>query len=78
MNLRLEEDIAYQLSLVRREPDEDDEHLAERLYHAQMEVLSANAGRDLVMLSDPLDPFQFKNLKPEFREDWIQKAKMYK
>ena len=71
------EDIKYQMSLAKRESGETDEHLAIRLYHVQMEVLSANAGRDLVS-NDPSDPFQFEKLDATTREGWIQKAKEYK
>ena len=77
MSMGLGQDIAYQMSLVKRESGESDEHLAERLYYVQMEVLSANAGCNLVS-NDQVDLFQFKNLNPEIRNNWIEKAKAYK
>lgn len=66
-------DIKYQMSLIRRNAGESNEHLASRLYHAQMEVLSANAGRDLIS-DDPADPFQFHNLAVATRDAWITLA----
>lgn len=70
------EDIAYQMSLVRRLKEESDEQLAERLYMIQMDVYSANVGYDIVP-NTSYDPFKFKNLGLKTRELWIEKAKTY-
>ena len=67
-------DIEYQMSRVRRGEGEGDEQLARRMYYLQMEVLSANAGCDLVT-NDPLDPFRFENLDADTREGWLRKAR---
>lgn len=63
------EDVKYQLSQMRREPNESDHAFAERLFSMQMEVYSANAGRDLDTENGFLD------LSEEVRENWITYAK---
>jgi len=69
-------DIEYQLSLIKREKGESNLHLAKRLYYTQMDVLSANAARDLIP-NDPKDPFQWDNLDIKIRLSWIEQAKNY-
>ena len=70
-------DVEYQCSLVKREPGQSDEDLAKVLYLTQMEVLSANAGRDLIT-NNPADPFLWENLKKETRQGWLDHAKSIK
>ena len=41
------EDVKYQLGQMRRRPGDSDEKFAIRLFSMQIEVYSANAGRDL-------------------------------
>jgi len=65
------DDVKYQLSQARREPGETDEKLARRLFYLQMEVYSANAGRDLYEGGD------FERLDPQVQEQWIEKAGKY-
>ena len=69
-------DVEYQLSKVKRRDGESDEALARRLYYLQMEVYSANAGRDLVSDSET-DPSSFRNLSTEVQQGWMTFAKKY-
>ncbi len=62
-------DVKYQLSQMRREPGESDESFAEKLFSMQIEVYSANAGRDLDTENGFLD------LSEEDRANWITYAK---
>jgi hypothetical protein len=66
-------DVEHQLSLIKREPGQSDENLAEVLYNVQMEVLSANAGCDLVT-DDPKDPFRWENLDADTKKGWLKLA----
>ena len=66
------DDVKYQMSLMRREKDESDEQFARRLFSVQMEVYSANAGRDLID-----DNFNFNTIDSETRAGWIESAQRH-
>ncbi len=70
------DDVAYQMSMIQRQPGESNESLARRLYKVQMDVYSANAGSDIISMGLS-DPFRFENLDPIVQKDWIEKAKTY-
>jgi hypothetical protein len=61
------EDAKYQMEKMRRGKDESIESFARRLYYMQMEVYSANAGRDLDMA--------FELLPIDSQEIWIKSAR---
>ena len=63
------EDVKYQLGQMRRSPGESDEKFAIRLFSMQIEVYSANAGRDLDTENG------FYDLSAEDRANWITYAK---
>ena len=65
-------DVEYQLSQMKREAGETDKDFAIRLFGRQMEVYSANAGRDLW---DGTPEEEFARFSAEARASWIERAK---
>ena len=66
-------DVEYQWSKIRPHKDESDEQLARRLFAVQMEVYSANAGRDLVD-----DSLNFDALDEKTKQQWLESARKHR
>ncbi len=72
MSLNIDRDIAYQFSLVKREPGEHDGTLAARLYNIQSDVFDANTNGAIA----PRTPFDQLSVADKIH--WLSIATEYK